>query len=221
MRGKRNKKTKHVGTELTSVRNVRIGTENITEDDIRVLTKVAEGIYSKTDFASLAHIVNRQILPKLRSSKELSSHNQGTMAIELIKRYGLDTLFQLHNSIRDGDMAVQMARDLIKDYDCQTPSEKAMAQLGANAFLRILENSRIMIKCGELERVDQLQINFFSMISKELDRAVRQFDTAIGNLIRMKSPSLKVNVTAKTAFVANNQQVNATRNEHYENVETK
>jgi hypothetical protein len=211
MTAKRNKKAGQKVAQLGPVRKTRVGTENITDEDVNILAKVADGIYSKTDFRALTHIVNSKILPKLRSAEGLSIHEQSATAVELIGRYGLDTLFQLHSSVPEGTMAVQVARQLVTDYDCRTSSEKAVAQVAANAFARILENSRIMSGYSTLEHVDQLQINFYSMVGKELDRATRQFDAAISNLMRMKLPSLRVNVTAKTAFVANNQQINADR----------
>lgn len=127
---------------------------------------------------------------------------------------------QLHDSVPEGKTTLYEARLLMDEYDCRTASEKAIAQVAANAFARILENSRIMRGYGGLERIDQLQINFYAMVGKELDRATRQFDAAISNLMRVKMPAMKVNVTAKTAFVANNQQFNANRTDH-ENIKAK
>ena len=46
------------------------------------------------------------------------------------------------------------------------------------------------------------------MISKELDRANRQFITALTTLKQIKAPSLEINVKTKAAFVAQNQQLN-------------
>lgn len=209
MTAKRNKSSKHKVAKLVPVTDARVGTENVTEDDIKTLARIADGIYSGSDFHDLAQVSNTHILPKVRPGKELSAKEQSMLAIKLINRYGLDTLWQLRESVSEADMVVQTAQELVRDYECRTASEKAMAQVAANAFGRILENSRIMRGYGALERVDQLQINFYTMVGKELDRATRQFDTAISNLMRMKTPTLKVNVTAKTAFVANNQQINA------------
>lgn len=121
---------------------------------------------------------------------------------------------QLHDSVPEGKTTLFEARLLMDEYECRTASEKAMAQVAANAFARILENSRILSGYSMTEYADQLRINFYSMIGKELDRATRQFDAAISSLMRMKMPTMKVNVTAKTAFVANNQQFNANYTNH-------
>lgn len=127
---------------------------------------------------------------------------------------------QLHSSVPDGKLVVLTARQLITEYDCHTTSERAMGRLAANAYARILENSRVLAELVQHEKATQLYINLYSTMSKELDRATRQFDTAISNLIRMKSPSMNVSVTAKTAFVANNQQFNVNQNSH-ENIKPK
>lgn len=219
MKARRNKEAGQK-TALVSANDVQVGTETITSEDVRLLARIADGIYSKSDFYTLAQESNTHLLPKLRPSKKFSKSERGTLAIELIKRYGLDTLWQLHVSVSEADMVVQMAQDLVRDYECQTASEKAMAQVAANAFARIMESSRLMDECSHLESTTQLHLNYISVFGKELDRATRQFDTAVNNLMRMKSPAMKVSVTAKTAFVGNNQQFNANHANH-ENVKTR
>jgi hypothetical protein len=57
-------------------------------------------------------------------------------------------------------------------------------------------------------------------MSKELDRANRQFITALTTLKQMKTPSIEINVTAKTAFVGKNQQFNANKSNN-ENINLK
>jgi hypothetical protein len=47
-------------------------------------------------------------------------------------------------------------------------------------------------------------------MGKELDRAERHFFTALNTLKQIKSPMLEMNIHAKTAFIAQNQQINAT-----------
>jgi hypothetical protein len=51
-------------------------------------------------------------------------------------------------------------------------------------------------------------------ISKDLDRAYRQFASTLTLLREIKSPTLTVNVKANTAFIAQQQQLN---NNQYEN----
>jgi len=53
----------------------------------------------------------------------------------------------------------------------------------------------------------------YANYSKEVDRAHRQFMMAITTLKQMKSPTPQINVRTNTAFVAQNQQVNAVKEE--------
>lgn len=116
---------------------------------------------------------------------------------------------QLRDSAPDGTTIALLARQLMNEHGCRTASEKAVARVAANAYTRIMENSRVLADLVRHESATQLYINLYATVSKELDRATRQFDTSISTLLRMKSPAMKVNVVAKTAFVANNQQINA------------
>lgn len=174
-----------------------------------VLVECASAIFKGANIPNnLLKDVDNQI-DNFNGGRDTRKKERAKTFVEMLNHFGFDTRMQLFESVENGGMAVETANRFIEEYDCQTASMKAMAQVAANAFVRILENSRIMRDCSSLKRVDQLQINFYSMIGKELDRATRQFDTAIGNLVRMKSPPLKVNVTAQTAFVAHNQEFNA------------
>ena len=64
---------------------------------------------------------------------------------------------------------------------------------------------------------------YLAILSKELDRAHRQLITALTTLRQIKNPPIEFNVKAKTAFVAQNQQINAINNpiQQNENIEPK
>ena len=57
-----------------------------------------------------------------------------------------------------------------------------------------------------------LLLKRIQIIGLELDRANRQFLTALQTLKQIKAPQLEVNVETKTAFVAQNQQFNVENN---------
>ena len=46
------------------------------------------------------------------------------------------------------------------------------------------------------------------MLSKERDRAHRQYLSTIMTLKQLKAPAIEMNIKAKTAFVSQNQQIN-------------
>jgi len=49
---------------------------------------------------------------------------------------------------------------------------------------------------------------FISIMSKELDRANRNYLTAINNLIEIKRPQMNINVKTNNAYFWQNQQIN-------------
>lgn len=54
---------------------------------------------------------------------------------------------------------------------------------------------------------------YYSILSKELDRANRHFLSAYQTLIYLKQPPLKVQVKTTNAFIAQAQQFNANKEE--------
>lgn len=130
------------------------------------------------------------------------------------------TDLQLRDSVPDGKLSVLTSRKFMSEYGCHTASERATARIAANALARVFENSRILSELTKHDNASQLYINLYSTISKELDRANRQYETAVSTLIRMKSPAFRVNVLAKTAFVGRNQQFTVKQNNN-ENIEPK
>jgi hypothetical protein len=53
---------------------------------------------------------------------------------------------------------------------------------------------------------------YYSQFGKEADRSFRQFQSALCLLRQFKSPPISVTVKTNTAFVAQNQQLNAMQN---------
>lgn len=98
-----------------------------------------------------------------------------------------------------------------EEYDCKTASEYALAELVASSYVRSLETSQELISCrDQINGIIGLRekTEYCSMLSKELDRANRQFTNAILTLKQLKTPSMTLNVKAKNAFVGQNQQFN-------------
>jgi len=106
------------------------------------------------------------------------------------------------------DLAVRLTHDLIAEYDCKTPTEMSLARMAAIAYAKSFDYSEELRNSRELDWLSPAKNGYFSMIGKEVDRANRQFMSAIMALKQIKAPSIEVNVTAKTAFIAQNQQLN-------------
>lgn len=154
-----------------------------------------------------------KIIPEWRDqekpSKQLTEkfHELATEALPII---ALDTHFFVAEIVSDRyrAFAITFAKQLIEEYQCTTASEKALAQNVAGTYARILETSKTMTISTRLDYLSHDRTAYYGMLSKELDRAQRQFASSLLILKQLKSPNLEVNIKAKNAFVSQNQQVN-------------
>lgn len=103
--------------------------------------------------------------------------------------------------------SIDFCRNLQKEYQCETPSEKATAELVALNFVRTIEiQSRINSLLSLGHTTDNL-VKHFAILSKELDRANRHYLTSLQVLKSIKQPALEINIKSKTAIVGQNQIV--------------
>jgi hypothetical protein len=102
-----------------------------------------------------------------------------------------------------------VANQLVAEYDCKTASEKMLAQTAAWAYCRMIEYSRKLNGITRQEYLSSVKTGHYAVLSKEVDRCVRQYLSAINTLKHFKQPSLNVTFKAQNAFVAQNQQINA------------
>lgn len=127
---------------------------------------------------------------------------------ELSATFSLDTGYILMRSV-DGNyhgLASQMKRDLQEEFDCKKPSEKALVDIIVNAYVRKLVYSNKME--NNQKYVGAKYDGYRNYLSKELDRAHRQFLSALETLKAIQQPAMKVNIKTNTAFVGENQQFN-------------
>lgn len=136
--------------------------------------------------------------------------------------YGLDNHKPISDTVdkRYKPLVREFSRQLIQEYDCKISSEKALAQIVAGAYARIIEYSKELNNCMWQKWPENNRFNCFLLFSKELDRAERHFITALMALKQLKSPSVEFNIKAKTAFVAQNQQINDINNLNVKKDET-
>jgi hypothetical protein len=134
---------------------------------------------------------------------------------KLSRTYTLTTKHCLRYSVSKAyELTVlQVCQDLEKEYGVKTPSEKALAQMAAIAFCRMLQFADYSDSSCKPEWVSHEKAHFVSIYMKEFDRAQRQFISAIQMLHQLKTPPLKINVKTQTAFIAQNQQNNANPNQ--------
>jgi hypothetical protein len=178
-------------------------------------TKIKE-LLSKPIYGIEAQLDKRIIEDK--SSKD----NVAGQDISIASLFSLDNFYSLRELVSNWDKgrAAEFGIQLYKEYNCQTASEKALAQTVVIAFEHVIDFSRrlhiAMENTGINGVIDiktyPLLLKRMQIIGLELDRANRQFLTALQTLKQIKAPQIEVNVKTKTAFVAQNQQFNVGNN---------
>ena len=103
-------------------------------------------------------------------------------------------------------LAFQMKKDLQQEFNCIKPSEKALVDIIVNAYVRKLTYSNKMER--NQKYLGSEQDGYRNYLSKELDRAHRQFLSALETLKAIQQPAMNVNIKTNTAFVGENQQFN-------------
>jgi hypothetical protein len=126
--------------------------------------------------------------------------------------YGLDTHLPLTESVGVSywPMVMQNVREIEQEYDCKTPTEKMLAEMIAGSHAKIMEYTTYFTTITRVDYFTDHTNGYYAILSKEVDRAHRQMLNAVAMLKQIKSPPLNVSIHTKTAFVAENQQINAT-----------
>ncbi len=105
----------------------------------------------------------------------------------------------------------EFSTKVINEYSCVTALEKAFAEIIANAYVRILDNSRRLNNELSCKDITPNRNNYIANLSKQLDRTHRQLTSAVFSLKQLKQPQIEVNVKAINAFVSQNQQINVNK----------
>ena len=104
-------------------------------------------------------------------------------------------------------LAIYLSRQLQIEYDCKATSEKATAELVAINYCRTLEIQRRVNNLLDKDGLSRIDLEFLSILSKELDRANRHYLSAIQTLKIIKQPQLQLNIKTDTAILGNNQLI--------------
>ncbi|HMS92229.1 MAG TPA: hypothetical protein PJ993_02525 [Candidatus Saccharibacteria bacterium] len=110
-------------------------------------------------------------------------------------------------------LMLEITNRLIAEFQCNTSSEKMLAETAAWAYTRMIEYSLQAGASLEIEFLSSQKNGYYTLLAKEVDRANRQYITALNTLKRFKQPPVTVSFKADTAFVAQNQQINANKPE--------
>lgn len=155
----------------------------------------------------LEHFAN-EYLPLIKAnnnSKELEIQEK---AAELYLAFSSETGYMLMKAVNEEHrgLALQMKRDLQEEFSCSSISEKMLIDLMVNAYIKKLRYSDKMEH--NQQYIGQKYDSYRSYLSKEIDRAFRQFLTALETMRALKQPAMNVSIKTNNAFVGENQQFN-------------
>jgi hypothetical protein len=168
------------------------------------------------DLAANLQKLGETILPEFLDGKATGAHQaddelekistEALLALEAKSHLGL--MISFNQKYRG--MAKELTTQIIAEYDCNTHLEKMQAEIVVNGFVRVLENSKRLNNCFEGgEYISSERTQYLAMLSKQIDRSHRQYLSALMTLKQMKAPTIEMHIKAKTAFVSQNQQINA------------
>ena len=104
---------------------------------------------------------------------------------------------------------------LVKEYDCQTPTELMLVDRIVANYWRSMKLDMILHHLIETDEgrysFNDSKINVIRELSKGLESTSRQLNTSILILKELKQPKLNVKVNTKNAFIGQNQQFNVNK----------
>jgi len=165
--------------------------------------RLAEDLYSSDEMLnSLYKSIKKKVVSKKHRKEEL---------LKVLVVVGSDSHYNLANTTDEtfGVLAVDFCKQIIQEYKCETPSEKALAELLTSAYIRYLRVANRLDTGISSDYLSKERNAFMTILSKELDRAFRAYLAALTTFKQIKSHPIRLNIKATTAFVAQNQQVNA------------
>jgi len=151
--------------------------------------------------------------------KSLSEKDRAEMRKQIVDiafAYGVETGHVISSCVDEPfqKIAVQMKKELEKEFDCKSYSEKALVDLAVNGYVRVMRYSWKME--GNQKYIGQKYDGYRNYLSHEIDRSQRHYISAIETLKFMKQPSLRVNIKTNNAFVGENQQFNNNQSQNNE-----
>lgn len=188
------------------------GSENYTHAEIQ--KEVLKFAVPQGDLKNNLNRLSHTLLPKLlhgtteEMKKALAESND--LVVEVMLALETDThtaLMGTFNAEYRG-LAKELSEQIIKEHGLVSSTEKILAELIANSFIRVIDNSRRLNNELECREITPNKNVYISLLSKQVDRANRQFLSALLTLKQLKSPTIEMNIKTKNTFVAQNQQVN-------------
>lgn len=106
----------------------------------------------------------------------------------------------------------EMVRQITNDYDCKTEIEKGLVSVLVNAHMRYIDNSRRLNNELESKEISQLKNIYIANLSKQTDRAHRQYLSTLQTLKLLKTPAIHMKVNVDNAFLSQQQEITISEN---------
>ena len=107
---------------------------------------------------------------------------------------------------------LNMLQQLQKDYNCALISEMATAELVTTTYIRTLLIQKQLDTYLEMSSLNKADLAYIDILSKEQDRAARQYLSALQTLRMLKVPALQLNLRTDTAIIGQNQIIQENKN---------
>lgn len=150
--------------------------------------------------------------------KQLDSFEKNGQGQELLEKdpaYQLITLYELENSVLLVQGFTEAYRTLVTDlnaqlqveYKCETPSQKALAHLVAQNFIRTMELQRHIRVNLDAQSYSDLSLKRLAILNKAYEQANSQYLLSLQALQAIHRPPVNVTVKTTTANIAQNQVI--------------
>lgn len=182
----------------------------LTNEEVNVFLK--KGLAIQGDETSLIKKMAEELLPALKGGDKSDEAFKAVTdtGFELMKMRESEYHCNLMESFseRYRQLTKLMTEKIIHEHNCQNELEKSIASTIVASYVRYTDNSRRLNNELECTHITPNITAYISMLSKQVDRAHRQYITSLMTLKQLKAPQIEMNIKANTAFVSQNQQFN-------------
>jgi hypothetical protein len=149
----------------------------------------------------------KQYEERLKSNK--GEVGQKDPAYQMLTLYEFDHALLLAGGFQESlrTLATDLSAKFQKEYNCETPSEKATAHLVAQNYVRTFELQRHINVELNRDYYTDMTIRRLAILEKSYDRANRQYLLSIQELRTAKLPPLNVKLVTQNAMFGQYQQV--------------
>jgi hypothetical protein len=180
------------------VKNIIIQGTKFDDDLDNALSQLSDGLLYK--YLNGTDVEKQEV-----KNRAMERTTQVLMAMETNTHIGTIESFEP----RYRGMAKELCSQIIKEYQCNTNLEITLVEVIVNSFIRSIDNSRRLNNELECHNITHERNIYIGILSKQLDRANRQYLNALMTLKQLKAPTIEMNIRTNTAFISQNQQINA------------